>query len=175
MAGRLLAEIAADWHCSLPEAAARLMPAGAVYHGMNEADVQRFLQAPYSMVGSDGLPCDPQPHPRLWGAFPRVLGHYCRDLQLFGLPEAVHKMTALSAANFNLAGRGLLQEGYQADLVLFDPALVRDTATFTSPVACAAGIAAVWVNGVLSYQQGAATGVRAGRFLPRLSSNNLQE
>jgi N-acyl-D-aspartate/D-glutamate deacylase len=69
----------------------------------------------------------------------------------------------------------LLREGYQADLVLFDPALVRDTATFTSPVACAAGIQAVWVNGVLSYQQGAATGVRAGRFLPRLSSNNVQE
>ncbi len=175
MAGRLLADIAADWHCSLVEAASRLMPAGAVYHGMNEADVQRILQAPFSMMGSDGLPCDPQPHPRLWGAFPRVLGHYCRDLQLFGLPEAVHKMTALSATNFNLAGRGLLQEGYQADLVLFDPALVRDTATFTSPVACAAGIQAVWVNGVLSYQQGAATGVRAGRFLPRLSSNNVQE
>ena len=175
MAGRLLAEIAADWQCSLHDAAARLQPAGAVYHGMNEADVQRFLQAPFSMIGSDGLPCDPLPHPRLWGAFPRVLGHYCRDLQLFGLPEAVHKMTALSAANFNLSGRGLLREGYQADLVLFDPATVRDTATFTTPVACATGIQAVWVNGVLSYQQGTATGARAGRFLPRVSNHINQE
>ena len=175
MAGRLLADIASDWQCSLHEAASRLMPAGAVYHGMHEADVQQFLQAPYSMVGSDGLPCDPLPHPRLWGAFPRVLGHYCRDLKLFGLSEAIHKMTALSAKNFNLAGRGLLREGYQADLVLFDPALVRDTATFTNPVACAAGIHAVWVNGVLSYQQGAATGERAGLFLSRLSSNNDEE
>lgn len=166
-AGRLLADIAADWQCSLPEAATRLMPAGAVYHGMHEADVQQFLQAPYSMIGSDGLPCDPLPHPRLWGAFPRVLGHYCRDLKLFNLAEAVHKMTALSAANFNLAGRGLLREGYQADLVLFDPAVVCDTATFTNPVATAAGIHAVWVNGVLSYQQGVATGQRAGRFLAR--------
>ena len=102
----VFADIAADWHCSLVEAASRLMPAGAVYHGMNEADVQRFLQAPFSMMGSDGLPCDPQPHPRLWGAFPRVLGHYSRDLQLFSLPAAIHKMTALSARNFQLAKRG---------------------------------------------------------------------
>lgn len=175
MAGRLLADIATDWQCSLFAAATRLMPAGAVYHGMHEADVQQFLQFPASMIGSDGLPCDPQPHPRLWGAFPRVLGHYCRDLQLFALPQAIHKMTGLSAENFNLPGRGLLREGYQADLVLFDPAQVRDTATFTTPVACADGIRAVWVNGVLSYQQGAATGGRAGRFLPRLSSNHVQE
>lgn len=166
-AGRLLADIAADWQCSLPEAVTRLMPAGAVYHGMHEADVQQFLQAPFSMIGSDGLPCDPLPHPRLWGAFPRVLGHYCRDLKLFGLAEAIHKMTALSAENFNLAGRGRLREGYQADLVLFDPSTIRDNATFTNPVAAAAGIYAVWVNGVLSYQQGVATGQRAGRFLAR--------
>lgn len=170
-AGRLLADIAADWQCSLPQAAARLMPAGAVYHGMHESDVQQFLQAPFSMIGSDGLPCDPLPHPRLWGAFPRVLGRYCRDLQLFELAEAVHKMTGLSAQNFNLPDRGLLREGYQADLVLFDPALVRDTATFTEPVACASGIHSVWVNGVLSYQQGAASGCRAGRFLTRHRKN----
>jgi amidohydrolase/N-acyl-D-amino-acid deacylase len=171
-AGRLLADIAADWQCSLLEAATRLMPAGAVYHGMHEADVQQFLQAPYSMIGSDGLPCDPLPHPRLWGAFPRVLGHYCRDLQLFELAEAIHKMTGLSAENFNLTGRGLLREGYQADLVLFDPSTIRDNATFTHPVAAAAGIYAVWVNGVLSYQQGAATGQRAGRFLARQPAQN---
>lgn len=166
-AGRLLADIAADWQCSLADAAARLMPAGAVYHGMFEPDVQQFLKAPYSMIGSDGLPCDPLPHPRLWGAFPRVLGHYCRDLQLFELAEAIHKMTGLSAENFNLAGRGFLREGYQADLVLFDPRQIRDTATFTTPVATATGIHAVWVNGVLSYQHGVASGARAGRFLAR--------
>ena len=175
MAGLLLADIAAEWQCSLQEATVRLMPAGAVYHGMNEADVQQFLQAPFSMFGSDGLPCDPQPHPRLWGAFPRILGHYCRDLQLFNLAEAIHKMTGLSAQNFNLPDRGLLREGYQADLVLFDPQQVRDTATFTSPIACADGIQAVWVNGVLSYQQGAVTGARAGRFLARKTTNHKQE
>jgi len=175
MAGLLLADIAAQWQCSLQEATVRLMPAGAVYHGMNEADVQQFLQAPFSMFGSDGLPCDPQPHPRLWGAFPRILGHYCRDLQLFDVAEAIHKMTGLSAQNFNLPDRGLLREGYQADLVLFDPQQVRDTATFTSPIACADGIRAVWVNGVLSYQQGAVTGARAGRFLARKTTDHKQE
>jgi len=175
MAGLLLADIAAQWQCSLQEATVRLMPAGAVYHGMNEADVQQFLQAPFSMFGSDGLPCDPQPHPRLWGAFPRILGHYCRDLQLFNVAEAIHKMTGLSAQNFNLPNRGLLREGYQADLVLFDPQQVRDTATFTSPIACADGIRAVWVNGVLSYQQGAVTGARAGRFLARKTTDHKQE
>jgi amidohydrolase/N-acyl-D-amino-acid deacylase len=174
-AGRLLADIAADWQCSLPEAATRLMPAGAVYHGMNEADVQQFLKAPYSMIGSDGLPCDPLPHPRLWGAFPRVLGHYCRDLQLFALAEAIHKMTGLSAENFNLSGRGFLREGYQADLVLFDPQQIRDTATFTTPVATATGIHAVWVNGVLSYQHGVASGARAGRFIARQTSQQNKE
>jgi N-acyl-D-amino-acid deacylase len=175
MAGLLLADIAAQWQCSLQEATVRLMPAGAVYHGMNEADVQQFLQAPFSMFGSDGLPCDPQPHPRLWGAFPRILGHYCRDLQLFNLAEAIHKMTGLSAQNFNLPDRGFLREGYQADLVLFDPQQVRDTATFTSPIACADGIQAVWVNGVLSYQLGAVTGARAGRFLARKTIDHKQE
>jgi len=169
-AGRLLSDIAAEWGCDLHSAAVRLMPAGAVYHGMSEQDVQQFLQYPASMIGSDGLPCDPLPHPRLWGAFPRVLGHYSRDQQLFSLAEAVRKMTALSAENFQLSGRGRLREGYQADLVLFDPQKVQDLATFEKPVACAAGIEAVFVNGVLSYQHGELAGGRAGRFLPRAGS-----
>ena len=78
MAGQTLAAIARTWQVSLLEAARRLQPAGAVYHGMNEGDVRRILSHPMSMVGSDGLPEDPHPHPRLWGAFPRVLGHYAR-------------------------------------------------------------------------------------------------
>ncbi|PHB95574.1 D-aminoacylase, partial [Bacillus toyonensis] len=68
-----------------------------------------------------GLPNDPLPHPRLWGAFPRVLGRYSREQQLFPLAEAVHKMTGLSAERFGLTGRGFVREGYWADLVLFDP------------------------------------------------------
>jgi N-acyl-D-amino-acid deacylase len=93
------------------EAAARLQPAGAVYFQMDEADVQRILAYPHSMVGSDGLPHDRFPHPRFWGAFPRVLGHYVRDVGLFSLEEAVHRMTGLSAAQFRLRDRGVLQPG----------------------------------------------------------------
>lgn len=166
-AGRKLAEIAADWNVTLLEAARRLQPAGAVYHNMHEDDVRRVLSHPLTMVGSDGLPNDPKPHPRLWGAFPRVLGHYSRDAGLFPLNQAVHKMTGLSAARYGLAGRGLIREGYHADVVLFNPDTVIDRATFADPVQAAAGIEAVWVNGTLSYLHGQPTGERAGRWLPR--------
>jgi N-acyl-D-amino-acid deacylase len=166
-AGRTLAEIAGHWGVTLLQAARRLQPAGAVYHNMHEDDVRRVLAHPLSMVGSDGLPGDPMPHPRLWGTFPRVLGHYSRDLGLLPLSLAVHKMSGLSAARYGLAGRGLVREGHHADLVLFDPATVKDRASFSSPVQAAAGMEAVWVNGVLSWHQGQATGARGGRWLPR--------
>jgi len=167
MAGRTLAAIAADWNVSLMEAARRLQPAGAVYHNMDENDVRRVLAHELTMIGSDGLPNDPRPHPRLWGAFPRVLGHYSRDLKLFPLETAIHKMTGLTASRFGLTDRGRVEEGYQADLVLFDPATVIDRATFADPVQTAAGIESVWVNGVLSWHEGQSTGQRAGRWLPR--------
>lgn len=167
MGGRDLQDIAGEWNVSLLEAARRLQPAGAVYYGMDEADVRRILAHPLSMVGSDGLPEDPFPHPRLWGAFPRVLGHFSRDVGLFPLHTAVHKMTGLSAARFGLAERGEIREGYWADLVLFDPLRVRDVADFTAPQRAAEGIDGVWVNGVLSYRDGQANGARAGRFLAR--------
>jgi N-acyl-D-aspartate/D-glutamate deacylase len=169
MAGQTLEQIALAWGVQQREAAARLQPAGAIYHNMSEDDVRRILQHPASMIGSDGLPNDPRPHPRLWGTFPRVLGHYCRELGIFPLAQAVHKMTGLPAQRFGLAGRGQIREGCHADLVLFDPETIRDTATFSNPVCAAEGIAAVWVNGVLSYKAGKATGQRAGRFLPRPS------
>ncbi|XZG70705.1 N-acyl-D-amino-acid deacylase family protein [Chitinibacteraceae bacterium HSL-7] len=167
MAGRKLADIAGEWGVSLLDAAARLQPAGAVYHGMDERDVQTILRHPLTMVGSDGLPEDPRPHPRLWGAFARVLGHYSRDVGLFPLGEAVRKMTSLPADRFGLSDRGRIVPGYCADLVLFDPATVCDVATFTAPVAASAGISKVWVNGILALSESGATGARAGRFLPR--------
>jgi len=165
--GRLLADIATDWNVDLHEAARRLQPAGAVYHCMEDADVDRILSHPATVVGSDGLPNDPLPHPRLWGAFPRVLGHYARDRELFPLAVAINKMTGLSAERFGLTERGFVREGYWADLVLFDAATIRDAASFTDPMQPAEGIAAVWVNGELSWQHREATGIRAGRFLPR--------
>jgi N-acyl-D-aspartate/D-glutamate deacylase len=168
--GRDLKDIAAEWGLSLVEAARKLQPAGAVYYGMDENDVQRIMKHPLSMIGSDGLPEDPFPHPRLWGAFPRVLGHFSRDLGLFPLHTAVHKMTGLTATRFGLHQRGLVQEGYWADLVLFNPETVRDVADFKEPKRAAEGIDAVWVNGHLSYAEGKPQGERQGRFLPRSGS-----
>ena len=169
MAGQSLAQIAAAWQVTQVDAARRLQPAGAIYHSIFEEDMRRILRHPATMIGSDGLPNDPRPHPRLWGTFPRVLGHYCRDEGIFPLAQAVHKMTGMPAQRFGLAGRGEIRQGCHADLVLFDPETIRDTATFSNPVRAAEGIAAVWVNGVLSYKDGDATGQRAGRFLPRPS------
>ena len=165
VAGQTLKQIADGWSMTLEEAGARLMPAGAIYYNMDERDVRRVLSYPLTMIGSDGLPNDPMPHPRLWGAFPRVLGHYSRDKQLFPLTVAVHKMTGMSAARFQLADRGLVKCGYYADLVLFDPETVRDVASFSDPQRPADGIEAVMVNGVMSYGQNHKVIGRAGRFL----------
>jgi N-acyl-D-aspartate/D-glutamate deacylase len=167
IAGRSLKEIARAWELPLLDAARRLQPAGAIYHSMSEDDVRRILRHPATVIGSDGLPNDPNPHPRLWGAFPRVLGHYARDEKLFALAEAVHRMTGLPARKFGLDDRGFVRAGFAADLVLFDPATVRDVATFDDPKRAAAGIHAVWVNGVLASRVQRPTGERAGRFLAR--------
>jgi N-acyl-D-amino-acid deacylase len=145
--GRTLEAIGADWGCSQAEAIGRLQPAGAVYFHMDEADVSRFLAWDRCMVGSDGLPNDTHPHPRLWGAFARVLGQYARDRALFPIQEAVRKMTSLPASVFGLADRGLVREGAFADLMLFDPARVRDRATYEEPRLRAEGIERVFVNG----------------------------
>lgn len=167
MSGKLLAEIAESWSVNQIEAVKRLQPGGAIYHCMSEEDVRTILARPGTMIGSDGLPNDVFPHPRLWGTFPRVLGHYSREQRLFSLSEGVRKMTSLPAQRFGLKDRGWVREGYAADLVLFDPETVIDAASFTAPVKPAVGIEAVWVNGVLSYSSRGSTGQRAGRFLPR--------
>ncbi|MBU9846885.1 N-acyl-D-amino-acid deacylase family protein [Rahnella ecdela] len=167
IAGLSLKQIAENWSMTLVEAGKLLMPAGAIYYNMDEQDVRRVLTYPVTMIGSDGLPNDPMPHPRLWGAFPRVLGHYSRDEKLFPLTVAVHKMTGMSAARFQLPKRGLVKCGYYADLVMFDPQTVRDVASFSHPQQTAAGIEAVMVNGVMSYGQDKKVIGRAGRFLRR--------
>lgn len=167
MAGQSLARIAAAWSVSQLEAAERLQPAGAIYHSMSEEDMRRILSHPATMIGSDGLPCDPMPHPRLWGTFPRVLSRYCRDEKLLALPEAVRKMTSLPAQRFGLERRGVIREGCFADLVLFDPKSVQENATFSDPMRAAGGIQAVWVNGAPSYSAAEQVKQRAGRFLRR--------
>lgn len=173
--GWLLADIARHWGVSEGTACRRLQPGGACYFQMNEDDVQRVLKHPLTMIGSDGLPHDARPHPRLWGAFPRVLGHYCRELGLLGLEEAVHKMTGLSAARFGLSERGTLRPGHYADVVVFDPRRIVDRATFANPGVPSEGVVHVFVNGRHSYAEGEGGGEgmglsRAGRFLRRAGS-----
>jgi len=173
-AGQSLKEIAESWCVSQLEAARRLQPAGAIYHSISEQDMQRILAHPATMIGSDGLPNDPRPHPRLWGTFPRVLGRYSREQQLIPLPEAIRKMTGLPAQRFGLAERGMIREGYCADLVLFNAEKIIDTATFSEPISAAKGIEAVWVNGTLSYTAQGATANRAGEFVARGKTNWIQ-
>ncbi|MDJ0936518.1 MAG: D-aminoacylase [Kiloniellales bacterium] len=167
VAGRDLDEIAAEMGLERDAAVEALSPAGGIFFVMDEDDVRRILAYPHSMIGSDGLPHDVHPHPRLWGTFPRVLGHYARELGLFSLEEAVRKMTALTAAQFGLKDRGVLRAGAFADLVLFDPETVIDTATFDDPKRPAAGIELVMVNGRRVWQDGAHAGDRPGRALRR--------
>jgi N-acyl-D-amino-acid deacylase len=168
VAGRMLDDIARDWNTTPREAAERLLPAGAIFFQMDEQDVQRILAHRLAMIGSDGLPHDAFPHPRLWGTFPRVLGHYARDLGLFSMEAAVHKMTGHTADVFGLLDRGVIRAGAYADLVLFDPATVRDASTFAEPTKPAHGIMETWINGQSAYVHSkGATPARAGRLLTR--------
>jgi N-acyl-D-aspartate/D-glutamate deacylase len=165
MAGRDLAEIAAAWGCDAMTAVARLRPGGAIYHQMDEPDLLRILGYPPSLIGSDGLPHDKRPHPRLWGTFARVLGHFVRERGLLTLEQAVAKMTGQTAAVLGLAGRGLVRPGCHADLVLFDPETIGSPATYEDPERPAEGIDCVLVNGQVTYEKGAMTESRPGRFL----------
>ena len=165
LAGRDLAEIAADWGCDPITAMERLKPGGAIYHQMDEADLLRILKFPPSLVGSDGLPHDRRPHPRLWGTFPRVLGHFARERGDLSLAQAVAKMTGQTAKVLGLEDRGFVKEGQYADLVLFDPECVLDRATYDDPEHPAAGIDMVLVNGEVTYEGGTMTENRPGRFL----------
>jgi N-acyl-D-amino-acid deacylase len=175
MSGRTLQSIAAEWGMTQARAAERLMPGGASYFQMHEPDVCRIMQHSCCMIGSDGLPLDSLPHPRLWGTFPRVLGRYVRELQVISLETAIYKMTGLSAVNFSLAERGVIATGMKADITVFDPATIIDRATFNAPRQLAEGIVHVFVNGALAWTQGAACGARNGRFLPRMRPRECHE
>lgn len=171
MTGRYLDEVMEENGWTLDAAMAELRPAGAVYFAMDEADVRRILACPHCMIGSDGLPHDDHPHPRLWHTFPRVLGHYARDEGLFGLAEAVHRMTGLTAYNFGLKDRGILRVGAFADLVLFDPDTIAEGGDFKHPKHPSHGIHSVYVNGRAVWRDAAPTGARPGRALRRFDQS----
>ena len=165
-AGREVGELAHEWGLSVQALCDQLQPAGAVYFSMSEADVERILAYPSTMIGSDGIPLQARPHPRLWGTFARVLGHCCRARGLFTLETAVHKMTGLVAQTFGLADRGHVAPGKAADLVVFDADTVADRASFEEPTQPSAGIDWVVVNGQVAWREGVPAAL-AGRLLPR--------
>ncbi len=141
---------------------------------MDENDVQTILRSPTMLVGSDGTSLAPygvtgqgKPHPRFYGTFPRILGHYVRELGLLSWPQAIYKMTGGSAAALGLVNRGLIRAGYWADITLFDPETIVDTATFDDPHQYVAGIAMVMVNGEVVVDEGEHTGTLPGQVLRR--------
>jgi dihydroorotase/N-acyl-D-amino-acid deacylase len=128
------------------------------------------MRHPQTMIASDGRLVelgDGHPHPRWYGTFPRVLGHYARDLGVLTLEQAVHKMTALPAERIGLRERGQIRQGWHADLVIFDPETVIDRATFAEPHQYPVGIEWVIVNGALAVDGGEFRDARAGRVLKR--------
>jgi N-acyl-D-amino-acid deacylase len=171
--GRSLAELGREWDVPPLQAAVRVLDAEGiaatvVMHGMDEQDVQTVMRHPTTMIGSDGIPTlSGKPHPRLYGTFARVLGHYARDLALFPLEEAVHRMTGFPARKFGLRDRGTVRAGAVADLALFDPARIADVASYADPHHPPAGLAHVFVGGRAVVRDARHTGARPGRALRR--------
>jgi N-acyl-D-amino-acid deacylase len=175
--GRTLAEIAAVQGVDPLDTALDLIATdrsrvGAAFFSMSEDNLRQALRRPWVAISSDGTSMAPEgafldapTHPRSYGSFARVLGHYARDEKLLPLAEAVHRMSALPAATLGLRERGLLREGYFADVVVFDPATVTDRATFQEPHQLAVGVSDVLVNGTVTVADGAFTGQLAGRAL----------
>jgi N-acyl-D-amino-acid deacylase len=170
--GRTLREFCDEWGLAGRPAAERIVAeegpgAVVVIQTMSEDDVRVVMRHPSTMIGSDGIAMGSRPHPRLYGTFPRVLAHYARDGGLMTLEEGIHRMTGMPAAKFYLRDRGLVREGCFADLVVFDPARLRDTATYEQPRRYPEGITHVFVNGTAVVRDGLHTGARPGRALRR--------
>jgi N-acyl-D-amino-acid deacylase len=136
---------------------------------MGDEDIRRIMQNPWTMIGSDGIPGFGvnKVHPRMTGTFPRVLGKYVREEAVLSLEAAVRKMTSLPAQTFGLKTKGLVREGFDADLVIFDPHTVRDGSTYKEPNQPPKGISHVFVNGQLAAENGNVTGATSGQVLRR--------
>ena len=170
--GRMLVDIAAELGITAPEAVRHVLTAPdgkktiCIQHVMDEGDVVSNLRHDRVMIGSDGLPdLTGRPHPRLFGTFPRVLGRYVREQGVVDLESAVRRMTSLSCDVHGLSGRGRITEGNWADLVLFDPDVVIDVASYEDPKRESVGIRNVWVNGHMAFDNGVHTRVGSGNVL----------
>ncbi|HEX7165732.1 MAG TPA: D-aminoacylase [Acidimicrobiales bacterium] len=170
--GRMLVDIATEEGIALPALVTKILtaPKGdrtiCIHFIIDEADIETNLRHPLMMVGSDGIPdLRGRPHPRLFGTMPRVLGEYVRTRGVLSLEEAVRRMTSLSCERFGLAGRGRIAAGWWADLVLFDPERIVDTATYDDPKQEPVGVECVVVNGTVVYDRGRHTGDRPGRLV----------
>jgi dihydroorotase/N-acyl-D-amino-acid deacylase len=142
--------------------------AGCIFHVISEEDVRRIMQHPMTMIASDGRLSEPgkgHPHPRAYGTFPRVLGHYVREEKVLTLSQALYKMTALPAQRLGLKDRGILKVGYYADITLFNPKSIIDQSTFDKPHQYPKGIPYVLVNGKPVVDQGVYKDVRSGNIL----------
>jgi N-acyl-D-aspartate/D-glutamate deacylase len=177
MEGLSVSEIAGRMRKSPVEAVLDLLRdertrVGAIFFSMNEENLRRFLGLPYAMVGSDssvrgfsGPTVMGKPHPRAFGTFARFIGLYVREMGTVSLTEAVRRITSLPAATFSLGKRGVIREGYYADLAVFDYGKIGDCATFSDPYCRARGVSYVFVNGVPVVHGGEFTGLRPGRVL----------
>jgi N-acyl-D-amino-acid deacylase len=179
LSGRTLAQVAALWHAPPEAAVIRLLleeraEVGAVYFSLSPEDVAAIMASDQVAVGSDGQGLsaaedrEQATHPRSYGTFPRVLGRYVREQHLLSLPLALYKMTGLPARRMGFTDRGLVHTGWIADLVLFDPAAIRDRADFQDPHQYGAGVEHVFVNGRAVVKDGQPTGEASGRVLRRL-------
>ncbi len=135
--------------------------------GMDEGDVRMVMAHSSTMIGTDGLDRGSKPHPRAWGTYPRVLGKYVREEGIISLEDAIYKMSGFPAKKFQIANRGLVKEGFYADLVIFDPDTVIDNATYENSRVGPAGIPHVIVNGQFAVRDGQHAGSRSGRALRR--------
>lgn len=171
--GRRLGDIAKERRRDLHDVAIDLLieeetAVSAIAHVMSEDDVRTVMSHPRTMIGTDGFPLkDGKAHPRTYGTYPRVLEHYVGRLKLFTLEEAIYRMTGLVAEKLGMTDRGVLRQGAAADIVVLDPARVRDRATFKDPHNAPEGIEHVLVNGQWTVRGGVHTGARAGKVLSK--------
>jgi N-acyl-D-amino-acid deacylase len=170
--GRYISDIASDLDLPIADAILKILhdeenSPTVIMFIMEEADVRRALADEHSMLGSDGLPSEGKPHPRLYGTMARFIQQYVREQPLLTLEEAVRKMTSLPARKHRLADRGVLRAGGFADIVIFDPETIADIATYAEPRQYPVGIDYVIVNGAVAAERGRQTDARAGRMLRR--------